>query len=89
MTSNLTIIRTYGELKDGDIVTIQGYRFRIDGIRVASRAGEKTTMHSEPNRADVIRFTGIALDSTLKGTGYDGGTYGGYADVACYVERQA
>lgn len=87
MTSNPTIIRTYGELRNGDEVYIQGYRFRVDGIRVASRAGEKTTMHAEPNRADVIRFTGIALDPTLKGSGYDGGTYGRYADLPCYAER--
>jgi hypothetical protein len=72
---------TYGQLKNGDVVYIQGYRFRVDGIRISSKAGEKTTMHSEPNRADVIRFTGIALDSSLIGSGYDGGTYGGYADV--------
>lgn len=29
-------IQTYGELNDGDIVTLQGYRFRAQNVRVSS-----------------------------------------------------
>ena len=80
---------TYGQLQNGDIVTICGYRFRVRDIRVSSRKGEKTTMHGEPNRDDVIRFNGDAVDAdtTIYRTGYNGCVYGAYADVPVAVER--
>lgn len=76
---------TYGQLKNGDVVIIQGYKFIVDKIRVSSKMGDNASMHSEPNRADVIRFVGIALDSKLRQTGYNGGVYGAYADVPVTV----
>jgi hypothetical protein len=76
---------TYGELKNGDVVIVQGYRFTVANIHVAGRKGEQWTMHGEPNRADVIRFTGMTTDKSLAGTPYNGGTYGAYADVPCWV----
>jgi hypothetical protein len=74
---------TYGEIRNGDRVNVQGYWFEVDGVRVAKRAGERDSMHGEPLTADVIRFTGRAVDRAqgLIGTGYDGATYGGYAWV--------
>lgn len=75
---------TYGELKNGDWVLIQGFAFIVTNIRVASRKGEKTSMHGKPNRADVIRFEGFTENDQLKATSYNGGTYGGYADVTAF-----
>jgi hypothetical protein len=80
--------KTYGQLVDGDIVFIQGYRFQVADIRVSSKTGEKTSIHGEPNRADVIRFKGIALDPRLAKTGYNGVTYGAYADVPVEVAER-
>ena len=82
MTTNPT---TYGDLNDGDEILIQGYWFKVRNLRISSRAGERTTLHGEPNRADVIiRFNGDCLsECNIRGTGYDGGVYGGYADRKC------
>lgn len=74
---------TYGELRNGDRIWVQGVLFEVQNVRVSSRQGERVTMHSEPNRVDLIRFEGAIIDDQgqrLKGTSYDGGTYGGYAD---------
>ena len=76
---------TYGELKNGDVVIVQGYRFTVANIRVASPAGAVDGIHDAPNRADVIRFTGMTTDASIARTSYNGGTYGGYADVPCWV----
>lgn len=83
-----TITTTYGALQNGDRVWISGYLFEVTNIRIASRKGDRATMHSEPNTDDVIRFEGRCVDaaSSIAGTGYDGGTYGGYAFVPCRIE---
>jgi hypothetical protein len=60
---------TYGELENGDIVSIQGYTFAVYGV------------HREATRPGVVRFHGGALDARLIGTGYDGGVYGANADA--------
>ena len=79
--------KLHGELVDGDIVYVQGYRMRVRNVRVASRQGDKTTMHSEPNRADVIRYNGDCVDDCdIKRTSYNGGVYGAYADVPIHVD---
>jgi len=80
---------TYGELQNGDRIWIQGYRFTVANVRISSKASQITVgSNKEPNRADVIRFEGIAdPDSTIARTSYNGGTYGAYADVSCTIER--
>lgn len=74
---------TYGKLRDGDEVCVQGYWFRARNVRIAERG-------TAP-RFDVIRFEGDVVDAEadIKGTGYDGGTYGGFAWVGIAVRRQA
>lgn len=73
---------TYGALQNGDHVWIQGYLFEVRNVRVSSRKGERTAMHAEPNRDDVIRFEGHTVqDVDIARTGYNGGTYGAYAFV--------
>lgn len=84
----MTTTILHKDLKNGDVVYVQGYRFRVQDIRVSSRKGDKTTLHSEPNRDDVIRYKGVCVDDcSITRTGYNGGTYGAYADVPCTVER--
>lgn len=51
---------------DGQVVSIQGYQFVVENPRVVS----------DDKGQSVLRFQGKAMDSTLIGTGYDGGTYG-------------
>lgn len=74
---------TYGEIRNGDRVRIQGYTFAVENLRIAAKAGEANYIHQPPHRADVIRFTGRVVDpaADIARTGYNGGTYGGYADV--------
>jgi hypothetical protein len=80
---------TYGDLQNGDIVWICGYRFRVEDIRISSRRGEKTTMHGDPNTDDVIRFKGVCVDRcSISSTGYNGGIYGGYAFVPVTAEAR-
>ena len=83
----MTLTIPHAELRDGDIAYVQGYKFLVSKVHVSSRQGEKTTLHSTPNRADVIRYVGIALDPRLRQTGYNGGVYGAYADVLITIER--
>ncbi len=79
---------TYGDLRNGDIVYVQGYRMRAHNVRISSRKGDKASLHSEPNTDDVIRFNGKVVDAVdIKGTGYDNAVYGGYAFVPITVER--
>lgn len=75
---------TYGELQNGDEIYIQGYRFTVANVRISSRRGDKTSLHGEPNRADVVRFEATTDHDQLKHTPYNNGTYGGYADRPAY-----
>ena len=78
--------KLHADLVNGDVVIVQGYRFRTTDIRVSSKQGEKTTMHGEPKRADVIRYIGVCVDDcSISRTGYNGGTYGAFADVPITV----
>lgn len=73
---------TYGEIRNGDRVYVQGYRFIVENVHVAARAGDRRLSWQEPLTDDVIRFTGrCADDCGISRTGYNGGTYGGYAFV--------
>ena len=69
LSNNDRVTRTtYGDLANGDIVSIQGFGFVVYGV------------HREATRPSVVRFHGGALDASLVGTGYDGGVYGANAD---------
>jgi hypothetical protein len=74
---------TYGELVNGDIVIIQGYRFVVRDLWRVPANLTAPVWSSQHRRTDVIRFHGHVADpaSDIAGTGYDGGTYGAYADV--------
>lgn len=79
---------TYGDLKNGDTVFVQGHRFIVRDVRISGRKGEPGP-GKDVNADDVIRFNGDCADAddSIKGTGYDGGVYGAYAFVPCTVER--
>lgn len=77
---------TYGALRDGDRVWIEGYLFTVCQLRIAGRAGDVYGTLGARYTADVIRFEGRC--PALAHTGYDGGTYGGYAWRPCLVEGE-
>ncbi len=69
---------TYGELKNGDKIYLQGYLFQIENITFNNPAyfgGVKD------NTKSVIRFTGKCTadkrNDDIRHTMYNGGVYGG------------
>lgn len=67
----------YGDLKNGNVIYISGHTFRISSLT---------------NRNGTIRFKGaLTRDSrnrSLKGTMYDGGTYGAYEWVRATIKKR-
>ena len=78
--------KTHGELKNGDVVCVQGYWFEVVNLRIAALAGDQRGVHQEPYPADVIRYDGYCVENCdIAGTSYNGGTYGAYAWVPIAV----
>ena len=85
------MMTTYEHVRNGDTVIVQGYRFRVQGIRRFTNschhtgAGWHVTDRCDdcgPNAGrEYVRFTGVALDESLRSTSYNGGSYGGWVDV--------
>jgi hypothetical protein len=66
---------TYGDIRDGDHVLIEGHRMIVsDPTRI--EAGPDASFNTRAR----IEFIGRCADphDDVKGTAYDGGTYGGY-----------
>jgi hypothetical protein len=72
----MTFEKTYGELKDGDKVYIQGYLFTIKNVK---------RYFNESNK-DVVKFTGICTNCNSK---MNGATYGGMASlkITCVLKK--
>jgi hypothetical protein len=82
---------TYGELQNGDQIYLCGYLFTAENVRNIGPVEDSPGI-IEQYGLDVIRFTGRVVDGhpaneKIKGTGYDGGTYGGRCKVAITVRR--
>ena len=73
-------IITYGEIVDGDLVYVEGYLFEASNVHVDVVAG-----------GPAVRFTGRVVDerADIKGTGYDGGEYGGRPDIRVAIVERA
>jgi hypothetical protein len=78
MTKNIR----HDELTNGDKVWNTGYLFEINNVRQIEWTDEHGNIHI------VTRYEGKIVDPTsdLKGTGYDGGTYGARGDILATVE---
>lgn len=67
----------YGDLKNGDVIYISGYTFKISNLT---------------NRNGTVRFKGTltrdARNRSMRGTMYDGGTYGAYDWVRATIKRR-
>src|SRR5262245_25357850 len=83
MTTTTKRITTYGDLKNGDHVWIQGYLFEVVNLRIVS--ARMDSIHEYGPGRPVVRFEGRVIDpkSDIARTTYDGGTYGAYAWVPC------
>jgi hypothetical protein len=70
----------YDEVKDGDRVWVQGYRFTARNVRVLPAYNDPGVL--------VVRFEG-RCDPTadIANTSYNGGTYGGRVDLKVTIER--
>lgn len=66
---------TYGELKNGDKVILEGTVFEVAYLRRFDLSPGRTA----------VRFAGFVVDKNdaLYNTGFNGGTYGGYLDDRC------
>ena len=68
---------TYGNIKNGDQVWIQGHLFTVSDLHTE-------TVHG---LSGVIRFTGTLPESDdLFHTPYNGGQYGGIISLPCTIE---
>ena len=66
---------TYGDIKNGDIVLIEGHRFVVSELERSWSSRDSRWQH------DRIEFTGHCADATdpIRHTRYDGGRYAGFA----------
>lgn len=87
---------TYGEIKNGMVVSVVGHAMRVSDVThtptpACSHTGAtwhraETCQGCQNIGRIVVRFTGRVVDPTdsVRGTTYDGGRYGGWADVPVY-----
>ena len=70
----------HDELKNGDVNWREGVRFEVQNLRIEP-------LYSTGDGPMIVRFEGRILEpKSLRGSGYDGGTYGARADVPATVE---
>ena len=73
-----TKVITYGELKNGDKIYLQGKLFEVHNIRLVNGYNGK-----------VIRFNGYCTpdnrNNDIRKSMYNGGTYGAYTWVTCTI----
>ncbi len=72
---SVTTEKTYGDLKDGDTVFVQGIPMEVSNLHMQQLEG-----------GQAVRFTGT-FDEKKHGwaRGYSGRTYGAYPSVPCLV----
>lgn len=89
---------THGELQNGDLNWREGYLFRVENLRRLPLCAECHGSHGhhfvtcrgkdQNATREVVRFEGRVVDAgaSIARTGYDGGTYGAWADVPTVIE---
>ena len=70
---------TYGKLRNGSKIYIQGYLFKVTNLR-----------RTKTPKGTVIRFKGVCTaderNDSIRGTMYNGGTYGAYDWVRATIQ---
>lgn len=76
--------KRHGDLQNGDVVNVQGFHFRVTNLRIHADQNYNTMGH-ESYGTRLVRYTGVCTDAPvndrIRGTGYDGGTYGALENV--------
>lgn len=75
---NITRETTYGELKEGDRIWLQGHEFKVTDLTKTEEDGKTS-----------IRFKGVctshASNDNIRNTMYNGGSYGAWSGITCAV----
>lgn len=73
------VTKTGYELKNGDVVYVQGFLMTVKNVRLEKFDSSRTS-------PDVIRFEGVCTDDkrndSIRRTSYNGGTYGQLARLS-------
>jgi len=81
MASKKVKFTTYGKLRNGDKIFIQGYLLKVTKLK-----------RHKDSRGEIIRFNGVCTqdkrNDPIRHTAYNGGRYGAYEWVRATISRR-